>query len=230
MNGPVFSDRVAGVALGGAVGDALGAGYEFQDRPGPDIDVIGGGPFGVAPGEWTDDTAMANAILRVVATGVLDLEQVGAGFLEWFAGGPKDVGNQTRSVLGRASGPGELTAAAAQHFARNPRGSAGNGSLMRTGPVALAHLGDDAALAASARAVSDLTHADPLAGDACVLWCVAIDRAVREQRLDGAWDGLALLDAEARQRWKPLLDAATTEAPASFSANGFVVTALQAAL
>lgn len=232
MHDRLIVDRVAGVALGGAVGDALGAGYEFQDRPGPHIDMIGGGPFGVAPGEWTDDTAMANAILRVVATGTVDLEAIGAGFLEWHGGRPKDVGNQTRAVLGPGAqrGAAALTELAATHFADNPRASAGNGSLMRTGPVVLAHLGDDDAIARSARAISDLTHADPLAGDACVLWCIAIDRAVREQRLDGIDDGLALLPAERRSHWRDLLHAARTDAPASFTPNGFVVSALQAAL
>ena len=226
MSDPSWVDRVAGVALGGAVGDALGAGYEFQDRPGPDIDMIGGGPFGVAPGEWTDDTAMANAVLRVAATGEWDPEAIGAGFLEWFAGGPKDVGNQTRAVLGAARTPDRLLAA--EHFARNPRGSAGNSSLMRTGPVALAHLGDDTAIAEAARTVSDLTHADPLAGDACVLWCIAIDRAVWEARLDGIDDGLALLPVERRAQWEGWLADARTQPPSRFSPN--VVTALQTAL
>lgn len=226
----IRADRVAGVALGGAVGDALGAGYEFEDRPGPDIEMIGGGPFRVAPGEWTDDTAMANAILRAAATGTLNLDATGTGFLEWFAGGPKDVGNQTRAVLGQAASATDLTAIAAGHFARHPKGSAGNGSLMRTGPVALAHLGDDAALAASARAVSDLTHADPLAGDACVLWCVAIDRAVREGRLDGIDDALPLLPAERQEQWRTWLDDARRQPPGTFKPNGYVVTALQAAL
>ena len=90
------------------------------------------------------------------------------------------------------------------YLTRNPDGAAGNGSLMRTAPVALAHLGDDSAIARSASEISGLTHADPLAVEACVLWCVAIDRAVREQRLDGIHDGLALLDGRARDRFAPL--------------------------
>ncbi|MGM0819324.1 MAG: ADP-ribosylglycohydrolase family protein, partial [Actinomycetota bacterium] len=94
---------------------------------------------------------------------------------------------------------------------------------------ALACLGDDAALAALARAVSELTHADPLAGDACVLWCVAVDRAVREDRLDGAWDGLDLLRGDARRHWRERLAEAETQPPEAFVPNGFVVAALQAA-
>ena len=51
-------------------------------------------------------------------------------------------------------------------------------------------------------------HGDPLAGEACVLWCVAIDRAVREARLDGIRDGLDLLPKQSRQRWTAWLDRA----------------------
>jgi ADP-ribosylglycohydrolase len=54
----------------------------------------------------------------------------------------------------------------------------GNGSLMRTGPVCLPFLGNRDKIARVARQVSDLTHADPYAGDACTLWSLAIDRAI----------------------------------------------------
>jgi ADP-ribosyl-[dinitrogen reductase] hydrolase len=148
---------------------------------------------------------------------------------QWFAEGPKDVGNQTRAVLGAAQEGSELLAASREHSERHPHQSAGNGSLMRTAPVALAHLGDDEAIIEAAFAVSALTHADPLAGEACAIWCIAIDRAVRERRLDGIWDGVDLLPGDAPTRWAGWLLAAETEPPSSFAPNGFVVTALQAA-
>jgi ADP-ribosyl-[dinitrogen reductase] hydrolase len=56
-------DRYRGALLGLAVGDALGTTLEFT-QPGafePIDDMVGGGPFGLQPGEWTDDTAMALA-------------------------------------------------------------------------------------------------------------------------------------------------------------------------
>ena len=56
-------DRATGVLLATAAGDALGAGYEFTyPTAATTIDMVGGGPFGWAPGEWTDDTSMAIAI------------------------------------------------------------------------------------------------------------------------------------------------------------------------
>jgi ADP-ribosyl-[dinitrogen reductase] hydrolase len=224
------ADRVAGALLGLAVGDALGAGYEFT-TPGPDadIEVVGGGGPGWAPGEWTDDTAQAVAIAEVLATGRADLVAIGQRILDWRADGPKDIGIQTSAVLGAARSAADLPGAAAAHFARNPRGAAGNGSLMRTAPVALARLGDDEGIADLARRVSLLTHGDPLAAEACVLWCTAVDRAVREERLDGVRDGLALLPADRRADWSRWLDEAEARPPATFNPNGFVVPALQAA-
>lgn len=84
-------------------------------------------------------------------------------------------------------------------------------------------------MAASAMAVSLLTHGDPLAGEACVLWCTGIDRAVRQSRLDGVVDGLELLALASRDRWARHLEEARTQDPSTFSPNGFVVSALQAA-
>ena len=154
--------------------------------------MVGGGGFGWEPGEWTDDTAMAIAIAEVAATGadLRDESAQDAIVARWhgWAQSAKDVGVQTRSVLGAAGAAGHLGRAGARRIgksciARTGR-TAGNGSLMRTAPVALAYLDDEDALAAAARAVSELTHYDPEAGDACVLWCCAIRHAVRTGALD----------------------------------------------
>ena len=54
-------DRYRGALLDLAVGDALGATLEFS-RPGtftPLTDMIGGGPFRLRAGQWTDNTSMA---------------------------------------------------------------------------------------------------------------------------------------------------------------------------
>lgn len=227
-------DRAAGALLGLATGDALGAPYEFSvPGPGAAIELHAGGPWEL--GEWTDDTAQAIGIAEVAADGRLDpasdLDRVGQRFLDWYADGPKDVGISTAAVLRAADGdPARLRQAAAAYFDRHPRGAAGNGSLMRTSPVALAHLGDDAGLAAAATAVSGLTHGDPLAAEACVLWCVAVDRAVRYRRLDGVHDGLGLLPSDRAAWWADRLAEAEARDPHAFGeGNGFVVTALQAA-
>lgn len=223
-------DRCAGVLLGTAAGDALGAGYEFRAPPSGQAAMIGGGLGPWEPGEWTDDTQMALCIAAEAATGPIGIDAVASRFLEWSRQPPKDIGIQTAAVLRASSSPAELGQRAAQRFERHPESSAGNGSLMRTAPVALAALGDDRQLSTLATSVSALTHADPLAAEACVLWCIAIDRAIRESRLDGVYDGLELLAPQRRQFWRDRISEARAGPPGRFVPNGFVVTALQAAL
>lgn len=244
---PAQADRAVGVLLASAAGDALGAGYEFGSAPLPAPGVlprmIGGGLGGFAPGEWTDDTAQAVAIARVAATGAdlrtpAALDAVAAGFAEWYAGDPADVGIQTARVLaavGRPPSTGEAPTGMAERMRAAARSvhestgrSAGNGSLMRTGPVALAHLDDPAALVDAAMAVSALTHTDPLAGEGAALWCLLVRRAV----LTGELDARAQLDhlpAAARSRWGEVLDEAEARPHTDFTENGWVVGALQAA-
>ncbi len=237
---PVIEDRCAGVLVGLAAGDALGAGYEFT-TPGPppeEAAMNGGGALGWEPGEWTDDTQQAICIAEVLAAApgqAPDPLAVGQRLLDWYHAGPRDVGNQTRAVLSSCDDPAELSVTAQRFFEANPHSSAGNGSLMRTAPVALAFVRDDGPgrdqrIAAAARAISALTHADPLTGDACALWCIGIDRAVREGRLDGVADGLPLVPEERRRRWRGWIAEAKETPYASFTGNGFVVRALQAAL
>ncbi len=232
-----YNDRVEGVLLATAAGDALGAPYEFKPPRGPELEVamVGGGPW--AAGEWTDDTSMAIAIAEVAATGA-DLRGEDAQDLivqrwhQWSLTA-KDVGIQTGSVLSAASRGGVITAARARALSadlheRTGR-TAGNGSLMRTAPLALAYLDDEDALVEAARAISELTHFDPDAADACVLWCCAIRHAVRTGKLD-IRIGLRHLASDRRELWSKRLDAAESAPPASFPNNGWVVTALQAAV
>jgi ADP-ribosylglycohydrolase/protein-tyrosine phosphatase len=230
-------DRACGVLLGTAAGDALGAPYEFGPPRGPDLEVamVGGGGFGWEPGEWTDDSAMAAVIAEVAATGAdlreeQALDAIARRWYEWSQHA-KDVGVQTRSVLSRAGRHGISAQAAREESAALHKltgRTAGNGSLMRTAPVALAYLDDEAALVEAARAVSALTHHDAEAGDACVLWCLAIRHAI----LTGVLDvriGLQHIDADRQDLWAHRLDVAEASQPSDFTGNGWVVEALQGA-
>lgn len=230
------NDRAEGVLLGTAAGDALGAPYEFQPPRGPELSVEmkGGGPW--EAGEWTDDTAMAIAIAEVAATGA-DLRDEAAQDVivsRWHTWSltAKDVGIQTRSVLSAAARRAPITAVAARAASANHHEStgrtAGNGSLMRTAPVALAYLDHEDAMVTAARAISELTHFDPDAGDAAVLWCCAIRHAVLTTELD-VRVGLRHLDADRRKMWVARLDEAEKVRPAAIPNNGWAVAALQAA-
>ncbi|KRC48802.1 MULTISPECIES: ADP-ribosylglycohydrolase family protein [unclassified Nocardioides] len=234
---PAQLDRACGALLGSAAGDALGAGYEFGSaRLGPDgPSMIGGGLGGFAPGEWTDDTTMAWCIADVAASGVdlrseEGLTAIARRFRDWFETGPADIGIQTSKVLrsaGQAPTGSALLATSYDLHARTGH-TAGNGSLMRTAAVALPHLDDAAAVAEAAAAVSRLTHYDPRAGEACVLWSLAIRHAILHAELD-VRVGLDLLDDEAASYWSARIDEAETRRPGHFNPNGWVVAAFQAA-
>ncbi|MFN8108177.1 MAG: ADP-ribosylglycohydrolase family protein [Nocardioidaceae bacterium] len=230
-------DRACGVLLASGVGDALGAGYEFGHAPYDGWPaMIGGGLGNFAPGEWTDDTAQAMAIATVAATGAdlrttEALDAVAAGFAKWFADIPSDVGMQTRQVLslaGRHATASEMATAAQTVHTRSGGRSAGNGSLMRTAPVALAHLNDPAALVEAAMAISALTHHDPIAGEGAALWCLMIRHAVLHGTFPTSDDVLPLLGDTVRDWGKELTKAEATP-PEVFTENGWVVGALQAA-
>ncbi|BBZ32989.1 ADP-ribosylglycohydrolase family protein [Mycolicibacterium confluentis] len=231
-------DRAVGVLLGTAAGDALGAGYEFgrplaADHP---VGMIGGGLGPFAPGEWTDDTSMAIAIAEIAATGAdlrveKSLDYVVERWERWSRTAP-DVGVQTRSVLSTAAARGICAqtareASEARHLQTGR--AAGNGSLMRTAPVALAYLDDESGLVDAARTVSELTHFDPDAGDACVLWCTAIRHAVLTGEID-VRIGLGHIDSDRRRLWEARLAEAENSHPSAFTGNnGWVVAALQGA-
>ncbi|MFF3561421.1 ADP-ribosylglycohydrolase family protein [Streptomyces sp. NPDC002574] len=234
------SDRAAGVLLGAAVGDALGVPYEFKATLSETQQprMVGGGLGPYRPGEYSDDTQMQVCIAQVAATGAdlrgpEALDAIASHFQGWLSEGASDVGNQTSLILSTAArAPGSagtaMREAAREYTAGNAR-SAGNGSLMRTGIVALAHLGDATAMAEAAVAVSALTHPDPDCADACVLWCSGIRTAVLHGTFDGVREGLDLLPAERRQTWAKRLDEAEADPPHHFPNNGWVVHALQAA-
>ena len=232
----VIADRSAGVVIASAAADALGGPYEFGPPIGADrtLAMTGGGGFGWGPGEWTDDTQMALALLSPLAAGNREAAAVEAGVMAWYSSRPRDVGNQTRAVLG-AGAP--LAESAARYQLHNPNG-AGNGGLMRIGPAALSFPGDAARIAGYARSTTALTHPHLDCLVASVLWAVAIDHTIHNAPASTEpWDftdaigaGLMHVPSERRERWAGLIDAACTQPARDFDNNGWVVHAFQAAL
>lgn len=178
-------DRIAGALFGLAVGDALGGTVEFMSRTeiaqthGVLREIIGGGVWNLEAGETTDDTAMAIAVARGILANPDDpLPFIAEEFVAWFRTEPKDVGNIIRTTLTEGIRRGASTeeewqiAAKIAHDANGGK-SAGNGSLMRILPVALAYARrtDREHMRSIARRQSVLTHFDPLAGECCAYYC-----------------------------------------------------------
>lgn len=201
--------RAVGAVVGSAVGDALGAPFEF-DEPGVYRARFGGrggemcGGGGWDPGEATDDTQMAVLVGEsLLEHGGLDPADVFRRFQRWAAGEPKDIGLQTEAVLA-AGDPWDT--AAALHFAMTGR-AAGNGSLMRaaTSAVYYASAGRSATMDA-ARRIAALTHGDRAAWEG-----TAVLHELIRVALDGG-DPLAAVprtldhvDADHRSRWTTVL-------------------------
>ncbi|MFI5986808.1 ADP-ribosylglycohydrolase family protein [Streptomyces sp. NPDC051555] len=240
VSGIQAANRAAGVLMGAATGDALGVPYEFAARLTDDQRpaMIGGGLGPYKPGEYSDDTQMHVCIASVASTGadltsLPALDQIARNFQLWRESGATDIGGQTSAVLRVAKrgvgSPCELMAAAADAYTARTRYSAGNGSLMRTGIVALAYLDDPTDMVKAVTLVSSLTHSDPECIEACILWCSGIRTAVLEGTFDGVRQGLNLLPADRRDLWAGRLDEAENNPPHHWPSNGYVVTALQAA-
>ncbi|MEJ7783754.1 MAG: ADP-ribosylglycohydrolase family protein [Solirubrobacteraceae bacterium] len=223
-------DRARGCLLGLAAGDALGGPVEWlspeeieRRHGGPLRELTGGGWLGLRPGQVTDDTDMALALARSLdEAGGYDAEVAMGHYLAWFNGNPPDVGNTIGAVL-RAVGRAVPAAEAARRVHESSGGkSAGNGSLMRCAPLAVRYQGDLLALPDVAGADSQLTHHDPLAAEACVLFTTVLAARIA---------GHTLLEAPARD---PRLIEALNSDPAEAARRarkevGFVLTALAVA-
>ncbi|BBB68740.1 ADP-ribosylglycohydrolase [Undibacterium sp. YM2] len=168
-----LEQRYLGTLAGLACGDAVGTTVEFSARGSftPVTDMVGKGPFGLLPGEWTDDTSMALCLAESLLTkdGFDAKDQMGR-YLNWWKWGYLsstgicfDIGNTVRAALSRYASSGEPYCGA-----EHPS-TAGNGSLMRLAPVVMFGYPDIAAAIHYAGESSRTTHAAPEAIQSCQL-------------------------------------------------------------
>lgn len=234
-------ERYRGALLGLAVGDALGTTLEFAS-PGsfrPIEDIVGGGPFGLKPGEWTDDTSMALCLAEsLVESGKFDPADQMQRYVRWFREGHMsctgkcfDIGNATRAALLRFVKNGEPYAGSTDPY------TAGNGSLMRLAPVPLFFASHpDQAIEKSGES-SRTTHAAPNAIHACRYYGGLIVGAIRgaskEQLLSDRYAPVA--QYWDNQELTPEIDniaggSFKTRKPPALRGSGYVVDSLEAAL
>lgn len=163
-----------GVAVGAAVGDALGMPLEFGPATPADRLVRDMRSGRLPAGAFTDDTEMALALAEsLLAHRPLDPADLAARFVAWYRDGPSDVGVHTSRVLSRIAA-GTSWQEAADAVQRAHPQSASNGSVMRCWPVAIAHWNDLDALLADSRLQSRVTHPHP----ECVAGCAFVNAAI----------------------------------------------------
>jgi ADP-ribosyl-[dinitrogen reductase] hydrolase len=236
-----YRDRYAGCLLGLAVGDAVGTTLEFRPRGTftPIDDMVGGGPFRLKPGEWTDDTSMAlclaDSLLRNSGFDPRDQMQ---RYCRWEAEGYLssngvcfDIGNTVRHALSRFRLCGEAFAGS-----EDPS-TAGNGSLMRLAPVPMYYGGDAKAAVHYSAQSSRTTHGARQCLDGCryfggLVWA-ALHGATKDELLSpdfspiqGLWNREPLcseIAAIAAGSFKQ-------KSPPEIRGSGYVVCSLEAAL
>ncbi|QNP75937.1 ADP-ribosylglycohydrolase family protein [Streptomyces roseirectus] len=209
---PYRLSRATGAVLGSAVGDALGAPFEFGPEgafsarfpPGVRaVEMCGGG--GWDPGEATDDTQMAVLVGEsLLECDGFDPADVFRRFRRWAAGDPKDIGLQTEAVL---TGGDPWDTAAALHFQVSQR-AAGNGALMRAATSAVYFAGRGrAATLDVGRGLAALTHGDRAAEEGTAALHELIRVALTgHDPLAAVPETVALLDAGHRARYAVVLD------------------------
>jgi ADP-ribosylglycohydrolase len=227
--------------MGLAVGDALGTTLEFRS-PGtfePVTDMFGGGPFNLQPGQWTDDTSMALCLAEsLIENGGFNARDQMERYVRWWKHGHW-------SSTGRCFDIGITTKSALEAFERTDEpfsGStapetAGNGSLMRLAPIAIAYAYDPNEAVRLAGESSRTTHGAHEAVDACrylaSLLVGSMQGVSKEELLSprfaaasGLWDEAPLvttIDAVAAGSFKTL-------EPPTIRGTGHVVRTLEAAL
>jgi ADP-ribosylglycohydrolase len=174
-------DRCRGALLGLAIGDALGVPMEFM-QPGTFeavTEIMGGGPHGLMPGEWTDDTSMALCLAEsLVQCRGFDAEDQLRRYVRWWKNGHLssngfcfDIGITTRAALEAFESTG------------NPSGltspdAAGNGSIMRLAPIPIFYANSMDAAVEYAGQSSATTHAAEEAVSACRYMTAIMVRAL----------------------------------------------------
>ncbi|MCY3801283.1 MAG: ADP-ribosylglycohydrolase family protein [Chloroflexi bacterium] len=234
-------DRFRGALVGLSVGDALGTTLEFQ-RPGtfePISDMTGGGPFGLAPGQWTDDTSLALCLAdSLVQRQRFDPRDQIERYARWrreglwsSTGHCFDIGNTTSAALDRFELTGE------PYSGPSHERSAGNGSVMRLAPVPMFFTRDAADAVHYSGQSSRTTHGASACIDACryfggLIWA-AINGVGKPGILTsnyspaGQWDDLGPWHAE-------IEDVAggsfKRKEPPAIQGSGYVVKSIEAAL
>ena len=233
-------DRYLGALVGLAVGDAVGTTLEFKP-PGsfrPVADMVGGGPFGLKPGQWTDDTSMALCLAdSLVEMKRFKAESQLASYCRWWRDGQFsctgecfDIGNTTRGALRHFLDSGQTSGPTSPY-------TAGNGSLMRLAPVPMFFANDPAAAIERSGDSSRTTHGAATCVDACRYYGGLIVGALKGV---GKEELLSARYSPAAGHWAlhPLCPEVDEVAAGSFKlknppairGTGYVVQALEAAL
>lgn len=225
-------DRYRGALVGLAVGDAIGTTLEFAPRGSfaPLTDMVGGGPFDLVAGQWTDDTSMALCLAQslLFRHGFDPRDQMNR-YANWYLHGYMsstgtcfDIGATVRGALERYLDIGDPYSGSTE-----PR-TAGNGSIMRLAPVAMRYA-HDPLLADHAANSARTTHGAAEAVDATRLFALQLRAALLGRDKPHVLAGAGYIPQTPRLR--ELLDTDLHQVHAQqIHGTGYVIESLRAAL
>jgi ADP-ribosyl-[dinitrogen reductase] hydrolase len=194
--------------------------------------MFGQGTHRQPAGTITDDTEMALCIAEsLVECGEFDPADIADRFVGWYESGPFDIGIMTRQALRRIQQGESWDEAGQRVWENSPEGrNAGNGSVMRCAPLAVAYGDTPAKLARVSRDSSRITHADPRCTAGCAILNLTIAALLRDES-DPFATAIELVESDAPDE---LLNALTPlvqgDEPGSLPTSGYVVHTLQTAL
>jgi ADP-ribosyl-[dinitrogen reductase] hydrolase len=227
-------ERFRGCLLGLAAGDAVGTTVEFRSRGSfnPMTDMVGGGPFGLQPGQWTDDTSMALCLATsLVEVGGFDPVDQMNRYCDWYdngylssTGSCFDIGNTTSQALHHYKTSQDPFSGSTHPHA------AGNGSIMRLAPVPMFYASDRDRVLHFSGESSRTTHGAAECVDACRLLGDILRRA-----LCGTDKAALLFDSDPAIVTAPAIQAILNgeyrdKSIHEIQGTGYVVQSLEAAL
>ncbi len=227
-------ERFRGCLLGLAVADAVGTTLEFKP-PGsfePISDMVGGGPFNLEVGQWTDDTSMALCLAASLVEKGFDPADQMDRYVSWYRDGYMssngrcfDIGNTVRAALERYQHSGDPFSGSTDPY------SAGNGSIMRLAPVVMAFAANRIEAIQLAGESSRTTHGAETAVSACHYFAALIFDALSGTAKEH------LLSPATAQNLNLVPDIAhiangsfKMKQPPAIKGTGYVVDSLEAAL
>ena len=232
------SNPATGVLLGLACGDALGRPVEFRsataiaDEYGTVTEMLGHGTHGQPAGTVTDDTDLALCIARSLAEQeAFDGEDIADRFHEWYESGPFDIGLMTADAIREyASGTSWRDAGRGVWQHRAEGSNAGNGSVMRCAPHAVAFTDDPGTLVEVSQQSSAITHYDPRCTYGCAILNCTIAGYLRGEN-DPLTDALNRVEDDAPDELINTLRLVPDQTDETqLSNSGYVVHTLQTAL
>jgi ADP-ribosyl-[dinitrogen reductase] hydrolase len=189
--------RIIGVFFGQLIGDSLGTRYEFKkkekstalvtrDTVNKKIPMLGGGPFNVKAGQYTDDSELALGIwYSILENDGYDIKDISKQFYNWFYSEPFDIGNATRTAFEYGKTYDKML-----ECAKSNSYSLSNGCLMKISAIGVANFisGNQMNSNHMAKQVCELTNPHPICIDICICYIRAIEIAIKSGDPKKAYD------------------------------------------